>query len=283
MCRVLTLIILIFWLWSLVWWQSSTAMAPVVKEAKATGLLGDIHCALKFLQDYYPRYRKPDTDRVLLFWALKYNLTNHYFINNKIVIQPSEVAKGIIPAGKVKGVWPAGKLKGAMKATIKLEWVINWGSFCMGVKILVMRCVSVYVWCWFARLIPLFKFWIFQFLLALMNVASFVWCWYFVIWFSQLMWRPSHLIPLFFLFNGLQVMPNSFRTYGQMVCKWVDMCNIWFPNHCVFFCCSTIHVYITLAVTQLHVLNQSIFYCSFQEKPDPDEFCTKQLHTPGAC
>ena len=111
---------------------------PVVKKAKATGLLGDIHCALKFLQDYYPRYRKDDADRVLLFWALKYNLTPHYFINNKRVLQP-EVAKGTVlktsvhvkaDAGVQKprfGVFQAGKLEGQRYATIKLIKSISWG------------------------------------------------------------------------------------------------------------------------------------------------------------
>ena len=87
---------------------------------KASVLKGDIHCALKFLKDYYPRSRTADTDKVLLFWALKFNLTPRYFINNKRVLQPP-VAKGIIPAGKLKGVWPAGKLKGKMNTTIKLN------------------------------------------------------------------------------------------------------------------------------------------------------------------
>ena len=87
---------------------------------KASVLNGDIHCALTFLKNYYTRYRTADTDRVLLFWAMKFNLTPHYFINNKRVLQPP-VAKVIIPAVKLKGVWPAGKLKGKMNTTIKLN------------------------------------------------------------------------------------------------------------------------------------------------------------------
>lgn len=98
-----------------------------------TGLQTDIHKALKFLQNNYERYRKEDTDKVLLFWALKYNLTHHYFIHNKMPIKPG-AAKGLETVLKTcvhgktdvgtqnsrSGVFPAGKLKGPKYATIKL-------------------------------------------------------------------------------------------------------------------------------------------------------------------
>ena len=98
-----------------------------------TGLQADIHKALKFLQHNYERYRKEDTDKVLLFWALKYNLTHHYFIHNKMPIKPG-AARGLETVLKTSvhgktdagaqnsrsGVFPAGKLKGPKYATIKL-------------------------------------------------------------------------------------------------------------------------------------------------------------------
>ena len=98
-----------------------------------TGLLGDIQKAMRFLQNNYERASSEDTDKVLLFWALKYNLTHHYCIHNKMPIKPG-AAKGLETVLKTSvhgktdagaqnsrsGIFPAGKLKGPKYATIKL-------------------------------------------------------------------------------------------------------------------------------------------------------------------